>query len=270
MISTIRFDRVGHMVRVPVQLGGDQHRFLVDTGIGVTVVSSALAARHDVCHTGETFTARRMSGQSLTLPVVRLPRVTLGEYSVEGHLAVVADLGAVKGPMGFAGILGPGFFAGHAVITDSAAMSLTVLPSGDLDEEGYVIPLEVRRDGISLAPYASLVLPSGREIRVEVDTGSANLILDMRYLDDCGVRTTDPSVTTKTGTDETGHAWTRHWSTIPGHVHLAAAPDTAQSRPRVQFQNIIHDGLIGTDYLERYRVTFDVPGARLMLFPRTE
>lgn len=51
-------------------------------------------------------------------------------------------------------------------------------------------------------------------------------------------------------------------------VHLAAAPETAQVSPRVQFQGIIHDGLVGSSYLERFRMTFDVTGSRLVLAAR--
>ena len=89
----IPFDRLRHVVRVPVRIGGDEYRFLVDTGIGITVVSSALAARADVRQTGYWLTARRMSGQEIQAPLVRLPRVTLGEHTVNDHLACVSDLG---------------------------------------------------------------------------------------------------------------------------------------------------------------------------------
>ena len=121
---------------------------------------------------------------------------------------------------------------------------------------------------VSEDPFVQLVLPSGREICVEVDTGSGSLILDTRFLADCAVDLGSPEVTTNTGTDETGYEWTRHWVTIGGSVHLAAAPETAQKAPRVQFQSIIHDGLVGADYLERYRLSFDVSGARMILGPR--
>ena len=119
-------------------------------------------------------------------------------------------------------------------------------------------------------PFTQLVLPSGLEICVEVDTGSDSLILDTRFMAECEVNLDSPELTTRTGTDETGHQWTRHWIAIPCSVHLAAAPQTAQSSPRVQFQGIIHDGLVGAGYLERYRLTVDVTGARLVLAPRLE
>ena len=62
-MTTVPFDRVGHLVRVPARLGGDELRFLVDTGIGVTVVNERVVARDDVVHLGETYAGRRMSGR---------------------------------------------------------------------------------------------------------------------------------------------------------------------------------------------------------------
>lgn len=272
MKTTVTFDRVHHAVRVPVQVNDGAYRFLVDSGIGITVVSSAVAARPDVTWLNETFTGRRMSGQAVQTPLVRLPKVAFGDYEVNGHVAGVADLGDVDGPHGFAGILGPGFFAGHVVTTDPTAGTITAHDADCVPSDGYEIPLQIRRDGISVDAFATLVLPSGRELCVEVDTGSGSLILNTPFMADCGVQVGDAGVSTTTGTDETGHNWVRHWATIEGAVHLAAAPQTAQRGPLVHFQDIIHDGLVGTDYLYRYRTTIDVSGARLILSsptPRT-
>ena len=268
VIFEVSFDRVAHLIRVPVTLCGDRYRFLVDTGIGVTVVSSAVATRPDVHPIGETFAAQRMSGQVIEAPLVQLPSLELGGYQVAGHIAVVADLGEVDGEHGFAGILGPGFFEHHVVTTAPQAMTLTVQQSATFGEDGFQIPLEIRRHGPSLDPFAALILPSGREILVEVDTGSDSLILDTRFMADCGVQADSAAVTTKTGEDETGYQWTRHWATADGEVYLAAAPRTAQAQPRVMFQDIVHDGLVGADYLERYRMSFDVSGCRMILSPQ--
>jgi predicted aspartyl protease len=267
-VTTIGFDRVQHLVRVPVTVGDEQYRFLVDTGIGITVISSAIADRLDGAATGETFTGRRMSGQAVEAPLVRVPRIALGDYALDGHVAGVADLGDAGDPNGFGGILGPTFFENHAVTTDPDAMTLTVQPRENFQPDGPLVPLDVRRESVSADPFTQLVLPNGREITVEVDTGSDSLILDTRFAVDCGVDLAGPDVTTRTGTDETGHEWTRHWVTVAGSVYLAAAPETAQASPRVQFQEIIHDGLVGTGYLERYRMTFDVTGGRLVLGAR--
>jgi predicted aspartyl protease len=262
---TVRFDRVGHLVRVPVTIGGTGYRLLLDTGAGMTVVSSAVAARPDVRATGETATGRRMSGQELTFPCVELPRLDVGGFTATGHLAAVADLGPADGPEGHDGLLGYSLFLGHAVTTDPAAGELTITPADRFDEPGTVVPLEVRDHGHSLDPFVRLVLPSGREVLVELDTGSQSLILHDRYAEECGVDLAAPGLETRTGTDETGGGFVRRWATIDGAVHLAGAPGTAQERPRVMFQEIIHDGLLGTDFLERFRFTVDLGGSRLVL-----
>lgn len=259
VISTVAFERVAHFTRVPVRVAGETYPFVVDTGVGLTVVSSAIAARPDVSPTGESFSGRRMSGQLVETPLVRLPAVRLGDLEVVDHVAGVIDMGDE-----FAGILGPGFFEGYATTVDPDRKTFTVRP-GSESPAGIEVPLDVERDGLSSTPFTRLVLPNGREIRVEVDTGSQSLILATRYLADCGLSLDDPALETTTGTDETGYQWTRHFATIDGSVHLAAAPQTVQTAPRVMFQDIIYDGLVVTDYLQRYRVTYDIVGGRLIL-----
>jgi hypothetical protein len=263
--TTIAFDRVQHLVRIPVRVDGSDHRFLVDTGIGVTVVSSRFAECPDVTDTGETYAARRMSGQVVAVPLVQLPALQIGDLTVPPHVAGVADLGSEDGPMGFHGLIGPGAFTSYVVTTDPVAQTLTFTSREDFVAEGSVVSIDVRRDGPSYDPFVPLVLPSGRTISVEIDTGSPDLILDTRFLADCGLELSDPRIDVTTGTDETGYEWTRRFATIDGAVHLADAPETAQSAPRVQFQDIVHDGLVGTEYLERYRFSFDVSGELLVL-----
>ena len=93
--------------------------------------------------------------------------------------------------------------------------------------------------------YVRLVLPTGRTVLVEGDTGSDCLILDTPFMAECGLEAGGPGVSAREGVDETGHTYVRHDAVLPGSVHLAAAPQTAQDGPRVIFQEIIHDGLSG-------------------------
>lgn len=71
----MRFDRLGHLIRMPVKLGGVDCRFLFDTGIGVNVVSPELAERMQLREVGQSFVGRRMSGQQVEAPLVHLPPV---------------------------------------------------------------------------------------------------------------------------------------------------------------------------------------------------
>jgi hypothetical protein len=176
-------------------------------------------------------------------------------------VAASVDLGD-----GFDGILGPAYFADRVVTTDPAAGTFTV-HEDDEPVEGIEVPLQIHRAGRSADPFTELVLPSGRTVLVEVDTGSDCLILDTRFMGECGLEVGGPGVSAREGVDETGHSYVRHDATLPGAVHLAAAPQTAQDRPQVIFQEIIHDGLVGSDYLYRYRFSFDLAGARMVLSP---
>jgi hypothetical protein len=225
-------------------------------------VSSAVAARHDVGSLGESFAGRRMSGQLVEAPLVRLPRVAVGDWAVDGHVAVNVDLGAA-----FDGILGPSYFGDRVVTTDVVAGTFTVHDPGE-EVSGLEIPIDVHEDGLSHDPFVELVLPSGRTVLVEVDTGSDRLILDSRLMAECGIAVDDPRVTARTGVDETGHSYVRYDTTLAGAVHLASAPETTQEAPRAMFQELIHDGLVGTDFLYRYRFSLDLAGARLVLGPR--
>jgi hypothetical protein len=260
-MTVVGFDRVAHLIRVPVRLGDDELHFLVDTGIGVTGVSERLSARPDVEALAETYAGRRMSGQLVEAPLVRLPNLAVGDYAVDGHVAVSVDLGE-----GFDGILGPAYFADRIVTTDPAAGTFTVHEPGET-VEGMDLPLDVHRDEFSADPFVELVLPSGRTVLVEVDTGSDCLILDSRFMAECGLEVGGPGVTAREGVDETGHPYVRYDAALAGAVHLKAAPETAQDAPKVIFQEIIHDGLVGSDYLYRYRFSFDLAGSRLVLTP---
>jgi hypothetical protein len=260
-VTTVAFDRLAHLVRVPVRLGGDDLHFLVDTGIGITVVNERLSQRSDVETLDETYAGRRMSGQLVEAPLVRLPTLGVGDYAVDGHVAASVDLGD-----GFDGILGPSYFADRIVTTDPLAGTFTVHDEGAL-VEGIEVPLEIHRDGRSVDPFAELVLPSGRTVLVEVDTGSDCLILDARFMGECGVEVGGPGVSAREGVDETGHSYVRYNATLPGAVHLKAAPETGQTDPKVIFQEIIHDGLIGSEHLYRYSFSFDLAGERLVLSP---
>jgi hypothetical protein len=133
--------------------------------------------------------------------------------------------------------------------------------------EGIEVHLAIQRDGRSAGPCVELVLPSGRTVLVEVDTGSDCLILDTGFMAECGLEVGGPGVSAREGVDETGQSYVRHDATLTGAVYLKSAPETAQDAPKVIFQEIIHDGLVGSEYLYRYRFSFDLAGARMLLAP---
>lgn len=257
----MRLERVGHFVRVDVRIGGHPARVLVDTGIGVNVVAPALAAELDLRPTGSSFAGRRMSGQLVEAELVSLPPLAVGGVTVADQVAGVIDLGPSGGPDGFDGIIGLPVFAGTSFTVHPVASTLEVGPA---PAAGLSVPLDLRVEGPSLTPYVALTLPNGHEITAELDTGSEVLILDERLRAELPLA---GPVDERRGVDETGYSWVRRFATLDGPVGLAGAPETLQERPRVMFQEIIHDGLLGTDFLDRHRYTVDVRGGRLLLAP---
>ncbi|WP_126688291.1 hypothetical protein [Nocardioides ferulae] len=59
----------------------------------------------------------------------------------------------------------------------------------------------------------------------------------------------------------------RHRGQLDGGIHFASTPQLRQDNPRVLFQSIIHDGLIGREHLDRFRYTVDVQREQLLLTP---
>ena len=94
--------------------------------------------------------------------------------------------------------------------------------------------------------------------------GSGALILDERLAPELGIELDDPRVRRVDGTDETGHTYTRSFTTLAGSIHPTGAPELVQKDPDVMFQRIIYGGLVGDEFLRRFAVTFDVGGGRMI------
>jgi len=260
----MRFDRVEHLTRIRATLGEMPVQLLVDTGIGVNVVSPEVAETLALPGTGETFAGRRMSGQLIEAPLVRLPPVCVDGRFIADQVAAVLELGSPDGEHGFSGILGLTTFRDHPLTVDPQARTLVL---GSPPGAAYQVDLDVRRDGHATDSFVDLVLPSGVVAHVELDTGSASLILDTRYLER-GEVALDGDVETIEETDETGHPRRRLVARLAGGIHLVGAPETALASPALIAQDIIHDGLVGTDFLDRFRWTIDVGRAELRLTPQ--
>jgi hypothetical protein len=135
-------------------------------------------------------------------------------------------------------------------------------------KNGTSVDLELKdEEGVSLTAFAPLEVGGAGRAKVEVDTGSDNLILHSRCMSALGIEPNDKAVKVVRASDETGHPFVRYFTDIAGWAALGGFPTLRQTRPRVMFQDIIHDGLIGDDFLKHYVVTYDLPHSRLILQP---
>ena len=267
MASTVPFQYLAHLLTVPVCVGDTETRFIVDTGIGVNLISDSLARAVGAAPSGSVFTGRRMSGQQVTAPMVSLDSVRLGELRSRDVPAAIFDMGAMAGLDGIGGFLSLQYFRSTPVTVDYPARLLVLEDEQSLGrrgESGFQVGVQVKDDGPSTDVHLALRLPGGRVISVEVDAGSDQLILNQPLAAEAGVDLAGQNVQKVEGQDETGHAFARYFTALQGDVSLADAPQIRQPGPDVMFQEIIYDGLIGDRFLRNFIVTYDLPRSRMI------
>jgi hypothetical protein len=263
-VSVTAFELVQHLVTIPVSVNGIDTRFVLDSGIGVTIVSQALCERAGCARTATSYTGRRMSGQAVTVELARAT-LTFGGLERTGAEVGVLDLSGFPPALaGIEGFLSLAFFDEAPFTVDYAGGTVELDGRGP---GGTPVDVRIERDGPSVTAFLPLVIPGGRTISAEVDMGSDVLILDERLAEEVGAELGAPEARRAEGVDETGNPFVRTFMPIAGSVEPAGAPRLRQSAPQVQFQRIIHDGLVGHDFLRRFAVTWDVAAAQLLFAP---
>ncbi|MFY9717246.1 MAG: aspartyl protease family protein [Thermoplasmata archaeon] len=275
MSDTIPFDLVGgQFIVLDAKVGASAHtRLILDTGIGVTLLTPALAARAGARDTGHEFVGKRMSGQAVPVPLSELSSLAVGATRQSDALVGVFDLlpGRNTLPPEFAtieGILSPTFFGSAPFTLLFVRRTLVVEDLASMKTRsvgGDSVPLRAVRDGPSLELFTDLRLPNGRIVSVEVDTGTESLILNSSFLPELLDTEHTAMGRTEEKTDETGHRVLRHHARLSGAISLVSAPRWLQPDPAVVFQEIVHDGLLGCDFLRRFTVTFDPDGGQLVV-----
>jgi hypothetical protein len=258
-VRETRFELLHHLVVVPVELNGAERRFILDSGIGLTLVRAGI----DGCvPSGATFTGKRMSGQEVAAPLATAPSLAFAE--IEAGDAEVGLLDMHGFPPELAeidGFLSLAFFRQQPFVVNYQRATIC----DGRDTTGVRVPLRVELDGPAVTAFTALTIPGGRTIEVELDMGSDVLILDERFAAETGVQLDAADVRQEEGVDETGNRYLRTFTCLKGPIHPASAPHLAQPTPDVMFQRIIHDGLLGHAYLSRFTVTWDIPSSEIRL-----
>ncbi len=271
-MGNIPFSIIGtHLIEIQVKVNRESTKFLFDTGIGPTVLSKNLVNKYSLKQVG-VMHGRRMSGQDLEIPLVKVPSLETGgmirrdvEVGVFDTSAFPAFLSDVQG------LLSIGFFEGKVVTVDYLNSSIIVTETPLKDDalsNGIRIPIDVEHDGPSASLYVKVKLPNGKTGKFEVDTGSDVLIMNLKLMNELGISPEDSGVETFTGTDETGHNYKRYRAEVKGNISLEGAPEIFHENPKVLFQDIIHDGLIGHDFLKRYTVSYNLNTHEMIFYKR--
>lgn len=261
-MERIPFSIIGeHIMQIPLKVNGKEVKFLLDTGIGPTVISKDFAKELDLKSAG-TMTGKRMSGQELNIPLVKVPLIEAGSLARENLEAGIFDTSGFPDILkDIKGILSIGFFKGKLLTIDYLHSLLLVAESDFIDGsvgEATKVPMQIEYNGPSVTLYVNMKLPNGRVVKFEVDTGSNVLIVNSKLMGELAVDPKDKSVESVKGYDETGNYYERFFTEIKGKISVDGNPDISQENPKAIFQDIIHDGLVGHDFLKRYIVSFDI------------
>jgi Aspartyl protease len=263
------FEYIHHLVTVPVIVGGSRRaRFVLDTGIGLTLLSTSLADALACEADGSRFTGKRMSGQEMTVPLAPAPPLALGTFATDEKVVGILDMsGFPEALQGIDGFLSLAFFE-HAAFTVDYRRRVVVVETDDSlvtrESAGTQVAVRVERDPPAVTAFLPMTVPGRARIEVEVDMGSDSLILDESLARDVGVDLDDPSVRRVEGTDETGNPYTRSFTRLRGVVHPADASALVQRDPAVMFQHIVYDGLVGDAFLRNHIVTYDLSRSRMI------
>ena len=272
------FDYEDTRLYVPVGIRGRLWWFILDTGAQPTVfdesvASAARVAGHDTTSTTGAGAGRlrRSTGDEAALRLGGRT-MTISQPAISPIDSVLSRYTGRHAP----GIVGSQFFANRAVTVDFEQRVVYTRPSPDAYEltNSVVLPIDVE-GGI---PYLSATLrfAGGRTVtaRLLVDLGAkATLLLTEPFIERAGLRELQASgVRSSLGAGvggETRYAFVR----LPS-LELADAPglrlDSAVIGLSVggTLRSRYYDGLLGAEFLRRFRVTFDYPRKRLILRPR--
>ena len=126
--------------------------FIVDTGASITVVSRQLAEREDILRFEQKARLRVFGAAGVTddVPLLLLPRVSLGAYTHPNLAVAVLDMAPINETSGFeqTGILGGNLLRFFRVTFDfgRGVVRMEMIP-------GYVPPL--------LQPREAIITPQG-------------------------------------------------------------------------------------------------------------
>jgi len=265
--SVVPFDYIAHVLTVPARVNGVETRLIFDTGIGINLISEGLAAKVGCSPDGSTFTGRRMSGQAVTTQLGSVHSLQIGARVMRDVPVGIFDLHAMAGLADIEGFVSLSSFrttpvtveysTGHVILEDGESLARRAVA-------GISVSVHVGYDGCSTDLMLSMDLPNGKQISLEVDTGSDVLILNEWLADDAGIDLNGQGVRQVRATDETGHEFVRYFAALRGDVHVSGAPSIRMTDPEVMLQKIIYDGLVGDKFLRNFTTTYDLANSRLI------
>lgn len=256
-----------HFIVVPVKINDSiVGKFVLDTGIGVNLISKSICEKLK-CKIKGHHTGKRMSGQEITVPMSDLKSLSFGSVTQTEVPVGVFDMDQLMPGANIDGFLSLGFFKDSAFTVNYKKETVTLESPSTLEKirsSGAVVSIQVDHEDVATCIHMPLILPNGTKIMAEVDTGSQSLILDEKLMQSLGIQVTAKDVRKTQGTDETGHAFNRYFTTLAGNTYLPDHPEMKIPSISVMFQKIIYDGLVGHFFLREFTVTYDLKHSQMI------
>ena len=119
-VSEVPFEYLQHLVTVPVVVNRSvQARFVIDSGIGLSILSRSLFEAAGCTLTGSTYSGTRMSGQEVPVPIGMVGSMALGSLTRDELEVGLMDMSGFPPEVrGIGGFLSLGFFGKVAFTID--------------------------------------------------------------------------------------------------------------------------------------------------------
>lgn len=235
----------GRLRIVRVHVANKSWQFLFDTGGGSTLISPDVAAAIGCLPKG-SITGHRMSGEAIVTPSCPGPPLTIGGWTAPPQTLGVFDLMSLL-PRDWPrldGVISLRSFAGRRITLDLAANSITVHAAGDdrsPDGTAFTGRIASGPSGAELLAFAAV--PVGTDtLWLEIDSGNLDAVLlaphaaKLLNLQD-SVGTEHPEVS------------------LP-------FPPGAALKTRARVRQLILDGALNAEWLERGRLTMELATSR--------
>ncbi len=240
-----------------------RHRFILDTGAGFDAISSSLCKKLNCKFSGK-LTGKRMRGDEITLDLttvgsLELAGIKKGSWEV-GVTTLFNEIPAELGKL--EGALSLKFFANQAFTIDFPSKQILIESTGSLEKRvknGNVVNAKLYSQLPKTLGIFLTVNAFGEPGSFEVDTGNMVTILPQKHLKRLQIDLKDAG--TKVIKNK---QMNRVYATVDGNVELEAAPMINQTNPKICFEDVIYDGVIGVDFFKDKIVTFDIPNSRVI------
>ena len=249
-------DFMGRKRDITVKVAGQQGRFLLDTGGGVTVLDKAFAKRIGCAPWGQ-ISGFRLTGERLDMPRCENLRIALADGRTLAPItAGVFDLAAVlaKGDEPVDGALALDALDGQVFTLDLRAGTLTFETQQSLAArvaDAVEVPIRVSRYGSSargVGVYARSKTDKG-DLWLELDSGGdAPVLLPTAMAAEAGA---DPAVE----------------KAQPYQLTLNGKVRDLTLKTRALVRDMVRDGVVGIPALVHWQLTFDLATDRLWIAP---